>query len=169
MSIQTSATPLNGREAATMLKNQSNHLIDATPMLDEATSFHRCTLEGEFKLTAYPEDVPVPAKEFKFNVDSINTKRGENEEIFEYVKKLETNREELLHLLQKIDEELGIYAPQTKVEFKFEAGDEPDKLRIEQGLPIPVVRKVGGRNVETYVNAQQNKVTGAFQLGGNKK
>jgi hypothetical protein len=167
MSLQTTATPLNGHEAATMLKNQSNHLIEQTPMLDEASSFHRCTIEGEFKLTAYPADVPTPKKEFAFNVDSVNTKKGENEEVFEYVKKLETHREELIHLLQLIDEQLEIYAPQLKVEFKLEAGDEPDKLRIEQGLPIPVVQKVGTRSVENYVNVQKTS-TGAFQIGGKK-
>jgi hypothetical protein len=168
MPLQTTATPLNGREVATMLKNQSNHLIDQTPMLDEASSFHRCTIEGEFKLTAYPADVPTPKKEFAFNVDSISTKRAENEEVFNYVKKLETNREELLHLLQQIDEQLEIYAPQMKIGFKLEAGDEPDKLRIEQGLPIPIVQKVGNRNVENYVNVKKNLSTGAFEIGGKK-
>jgi hypothetical protein len=149
MPLQTTATPLNGREVATMLKNQSNHLIDQTPMLDEASSFHRCTIEGEFKLTAYPADVPTPKKEFAFNVDSISTKRAENEEVFNYVKKLETNREELLHLLQQIDEQLEIYAPQMKI--RLNNGEALENIRRtnslweEDSLEGEEIEKVYGR------------------------
>lgn len=168
MPLQTSATPINGREAADLLKRQSNHLIDNTPGLDEATSYHRCTIEGEFKLTAYPADVPTPAKEFKFNVDSISTTRKENEEVLAYVARLETIRNELLSRLNEVGEELERYAPQTSVPFKLEAGDEPDKLRIENGLPIPVAQKVGGRIVENYVQANKNPMTGGFHFGAKR-
>jgi len=168
MPLQTSATPINGREAAEMLKRQANHLIENTPGLDFASSYHRCTLEGTFKLTAYPNDIPTPAKEFSFDVNSISTTRKENEEHFAYIKRLETIREELIHRLEEATELLDKLAPVTEIQFKLEAGDTPDKLRIEQGLPIPVTQRVGGRTIEDYAEVTKNPTTGTFQFGKGK-
>lgn len=170
-SIQTSATPINGKEAAETIKNQVLHLIENTPGLDVATSYHRFSVKGSFQIGAYPDDVPLPFKEIEFDINSISTTRKENEELFEYVKRLETVREELLNRLEEADKLLDIYNPVTRVEFNLntirDGEDKPDALRIEQGLPIPVVVKAGGRSVEVYKQASP-KPGGGFQFGSGR-
>lgn len=171
MTLQTSATPINGREAAEMIKRQVTHLIENTPGLDEASAYHRVTIVGNFKLKAYPADVPCPAKEIEFDVNSVSTTKKENEEVFLYVQRMETVREELIHRLQEVTDILDEVNPEVQVEFNLNAGTKPDELRIEQGLPIPVTEKVDGRTIEKYVPVVKNKATGNFQFatGRNNK
>jgi hypothetical protein len=168
MTFQTTATPMNGKEGADLLELQFLHLLRNTPGLDFASSYHRLALEGYFRIKAYPADIPYPAKDIAFDVNSVSTNRGENEEVFEYVKKLETIREELIHRLQQVTEILETINPVTEVQFKLEAGDKPDELRIQHGLPVPVVEKRGGRNIEIHKQVIQDKNTGQFRFGGNR-
>lgn len=168
MTLQTTATPINGKEGADMIERQFLHLLRNTPGLDFASSYHRFAIEGSFKIKAYPADIPYPAKEIAFDVNSVSTTKGENEEVFIYVKRLETIREELIGYLQNVNEVLDKVNPVTEVQFKLEAGDEPDKLRIEQQLPIPVVEKRGGRNIEVHREVIKDNNTGQFRFGGAK-
>lgn len=164
-SIQTTATPINGQEAAEILKNQATFLIENTPGLDFASSYHRLTMEGSFKLKAYPADIEYPAKDFEFDINSVSTTKKENEDKFAYIERLETVRNELIHRLDEVTQLLDTLAPVSEVPFELSAGDTPDKLRIEQGLSIPVARKVEGRTVEEYTEAHKDKNTGTFAFG----
>lgn len=167
-SVQTTSTPINGEEARKIIEQQFDHLLEHTPGLDFASAYHKFTVKGEFEIGAYPADTPTPRKEIEFDVNSIATTRKENEEVLEYTKRLNTIREELLFRLQEVNDLLDVYNPITRVEFDLTTDDngesKPDKLRIEQGLPIPVVTKAGGRNVEVYRDVQK-RTDGGFQFG----
>lgn len=173
MAFQTTATPLNGEEARRLIELTIKRILDQTPGLDVASAYHRITIRQTFEISAYPSDIPTPSKEIEFNVDSLSTKRGENEEHFAYLSRLETQRDELIATLEKITDVLDKANPVIKAEIPElhtlnQAGEsEPDRLRIEQGLPIPVVTKESGRMVEGYVQVKKEK--SGFFFGGGKK
>jgi hypothetical protein len=161
--LQTTATPFNGKEAKQLLKIEFDKLLDNTPGLDFGTSYHRLVINGNFKLSAYPSDTPTPVREFEKVFDSPSTVRLENEEHFQYIRRLETIREELVHKLSELTSYLDQANPTIENEFVQDAGNSPDQLRIESGLPIPVVTRVSGKSVETYVDV--NNSGGKFQFG----
>ena len=163
MAIQTTLTPINGKEAKQLIDIQLKRILDQIPGLDMATSYHRLTISGTVVLTAYPADTPTPKIEFAFNIDSPQTRNGDNKDHLDKIKYLETVRDELMDRLNKITEELDKSSPVMEGSFNLEAGDQPDILRIENGLSIPVVEKSGGRNVETYKQVNIDK--GKLQFG----
>jgi len=169
-SIQTTSTPINGEEAKKFIQNQFDKLLDNTPGLDFASAYHKFTVKGEFEITAYPADVPTPKKEFEFDIKSITANQQDFLDEESYLQRLSTIREELIHRLDEITQYLDDRNPITRVEFDLDTIDpidgqsKPDKLRIEQGLQIPVVTKSAGRSIETYVDVEK-KSNGGFQFG----
>lgn len=170
MSIQTSGAAINGKEAKQLIDIQWKKFLEETPGLDLATSYHRLGIEIHFKLSAYPSDTPVPKREIEFRIDSEATKNLENEEHFSAISRLETLRNEYLFKLEQINEELDILNPITIADIEVNAGNEPDTLRIENGLPVLVTEKVGGRTVEKEVVVSQSKANqeNGFKFGGSR-
>lgn len=157
MSIETTLTPINGKEAKDLIKLQISKILEQTPGLDFATSYHKLEIKGEIKLSAYPADTPVPKIELNFSLDAplLGTEEIQND--LERIMILEAKREELLGLLVKLNETLDKVNPQTESTFELDAGSEPDNLRIQEGLPIPIVRKSGGRYIETTMEVKLGK------------
>src|SRR3954469_13831928 len=98
MSIQTTATPINGEEARKMIDKHVRNILDNTPGLDFATSYHQFALELWFKITGYPTDefTKYPMRDAKFNIEAPSLKSKEGEEAIKYAERLETIRQELI-------------------------------------------------------------------------
>src|SRR5207237_5328544 len=116
---------------------------------------------------AYPADTPVPKIELNFSLDAPLLGTEEIQNHMEQVTVLEAKREELLGLLVIVNEALDKVNPQAESTFELNAGDERDNLRIAGGLPIPVVRKSGGRYVETVMEVRIGK-DNKPSMGGNE-
>lgn len=155
--LETTSTPINGKEAKELINIQLKKILDSTPGLDLATSYHRIIIKLNFELSAYPSDYAsrFPKREVEFNIDSLSTSKGENESELQRIQRLETSRQELLGYLAKLTDELEQANPKYSAEIELSATNSPDDLRIDEGLPIPVTKRIGGRTVEEYMGVER--------------
>lgn len=151
---------LNGKEIRDILKGKFNFELDRTPYLKLGNSFHKAVLDYGFTMSAYPADVPVPEKEFQITLESATATSPEAIKQFEKAEQLEEQIKLLERQAGQI-EELLIAAKEClstiKQTFEFTEGhvdgEFPDKARIANDLPVPVVDTKGGKRVETTLPA----------------
>lgn len=130
--------PINGKEARQILKHDHNEKVDKIYLFKEGAAFHRLHIMYAMTCTCYPADCPVPTLEFEI----ARSAKGynENEDYIQQadkIKSLETKREELVSGIERIDKILSVIRPVVEIEGDLQAGDIPDKLRVEHGLSVP--------------------------------
>ncbi len=137
---QPTYEPINGLEGRKLLKRDINEKIDKLPLMNGGNSFHRFHAIYSLIITAYPVDCPVPTAEYEFarnapefdqNLHYIEGKTKSDE--------LKTLKQNLLNHIEKIDKVLEVISPEVEIEGDLSAGDIPDELRTEHGLPVPKI------------------------------
>ena len=172
MPIQTTGTPLNGQEVFNLLLKNFRQFLESVPGLEMGRSYRQVSLKLKFESSCFPFDeyTKSPKFEFDFDVNSTEAKSVEGEAWLEEIKRLETVRTELTDKLTALNNFLDKVNPVATTELEMSTvingEDKPDILRIEQGLPIPVVERVGGRSVEVYKDVTK---TPGFNFGGKRK
>lgn len=157
--VESTYTPMNGSEAKKALNNNTRNRIDGISGFKMGLAFHKLKIEYEMKVTAYPADVPVPEAEFAFIINSPDLeKQSELLENFDKIEILEAKKERLLQGIRDIDKILDIARPIYEIKATLDAGDAPDELRIQEGLPVPMIKTgLGGRKSEVYVGGAEIK------------
>lgn len=169
MSLETTATHINGAEAKQALKNSAAKglerikqelfiRIDKIKYLNLGAAFPRFKAEYAVVVTAYPSDIPVPEAEFIIAINTPEVTKAELQEHFSEIEVIEAKRERLLKGVELCDNILDLVRPVGMVEETLSAGNIPDELRIAQGLKIPMIKTEGGRRSEVYVSAEELKV-----------
>ena len=156
---------LNGEEIRTIIKNRIFKEVDNLPFLKRGNSFHRAKVQFAFVMQAYPADVPVPDdKEIEFSIDSkgldenkeILNKLEKTDDSVEKVNELQLLADRVNELLEAARENLPHLIREHEVQGEID-GNAPDKVRIENELPVTVEEIKGGKRVEKQVSAVQFK------------
>lgn len=141
--MNTIYTPLNGNEIKSIISKQFNQWVESLYLLKAYSAFHKASLKLNFEMTAYPSDVPVPKGELSFDLLPKLF-----EDVKDKFKKHINTIEELEVLKNEIDDILDLVNPFAKRYRELEAGDIPDKLRVEHGLPVLVMDNSRGKTRE---------------------
>lgn len=158
--MQGTYAALNGAEIRRITKANLETEIDKLKYLSMGNSFHRAHIEFGFTMTAFPSDVPVPEREFIFDIDAATAdsieaiKQFEKvEELDEQISKLQEQKNKLETLIFEASEVRGNLVKESEINVSINAGDKPDIVRIDNNLDVPVVETKGGKTVETTAPA----------------
>lgn len=156
---------LNGEEIRTIIKNRISKEVDNLPFLKRGNSFHRAKVQFAFVMQAYPADVPVPDdKEIEFYIDAKGLDESEDilrrleniDDSVEKVNELQLLADRVNKLLEEARENMPHMIREHEVQGDID-GAMPDKVRIENELPVTVEEMKGGKRVEKQVSAVQFK------------
>lgn len=158
--MQGTYAALNGAEIRRLTKSQLDAEVDKLKYLSLGNSFHRVHVEFGFTMTAYPADVPVPEREFFFDIDSSTAASPEAikqfekvEELDKQIAKLQEQKNQIEELIFEANEVRSSLVKESEISLSVNAGDKPDITRIENNLDVPVVETKGGKTVETTAPA----------------
>jgi hypothetical protein len=154
MSLEATATPLNGMEVRKACKNKLKEFIDALPMLKEGNAFKQADIKMSYRMKAYPADCPVPTGDFQM---LIGLAEGEDAEFDKDKKKLELlieKRNIILENVNKINNFLNKCMTITEEDIIIKDNGIPDEVRIANKLPVPMIQTQMGRRSEILVNAE---------------
>ncbi len=161
--MQSTYNALNGQEIRKITKNNIIAEIDKLKYLSIGNSFHRASIQFAFTMTAYPSDVPVPEKEFEFEIDAASAVSPEAlkqfkkvEELDEQISTLQQQKNDIEALILEAQDIRSTLVIESEVEVVVD-GDKPDEARIKSGLDIPVMETKGGKTIETTIPASQFK------------
>lgn len=171
MSVQTIYAALNGLEIKQICKQKLNQAIDNLPLLKIGNTFHRAEVQFGFTMTAYPTDVPVPQKELEFHLVDETLEPSWNAYVLK-LKDLVTAENRLLANQKQIEDILDIIRDaksklilEDEALLTIDAGDTPDRIRVETGLDIPVAQRdssgkmnEGGVAVSSLFKKKENQV-----------
>lgn len=155
---------LTGSEIKQIAKNRINREIDQLPYLREGNSFHNANVQVGIVITAFPADVPVPNLDLEFSINSKSLEEVESaakqietaEEIAKAIEKLQDIKENAVKLTEELLEKRAAIVFENEIEFEFN-GNQPDKTRIENNLPVTVERVKDGKRGEIKVEAMEFK------------
>jgi hypothetical protein len=152
--IQTTANALNGQEIKDIIKVRLEKIIQDIPLLRVGNTFASASVEFAFSMKAYPADIPVPDDfevEFELLPPSDEDKQSA-ENLKKFVNKLIDQRDEVF---EKFEEQIGKYVMMIENGDSFSTASAPDKTRIENNLPIPVIQETStGQRVEVAIDAK---------------
>lgn len=157
--MEATYSALNGKEIRELLKRETCDRIDKIPGLKIGLTFHRAQLHFGFTMEAFPADVPVPEKEFVFQINSDLTKTGENDNHFSKVEILQAKLNNLIEqqtkleeLVEEAEQALASIKLEVEEEIHLDAGNDPNVIRSANKMPIPVMSKTSdGKRVESEV------------------
>lgn len=155
--------PLTGREIREIAKFRIGKEIDSMPYLREGNSFHNVNVQIGILMTAYPEDVPVPNLDLNFDIpsdiDKLETSINQvktAEDLAKYIERLDEHIANMQELQTKAIEARNNLVFETEVEQEFN-GNQPDKTRVENNLPVTVEKIGGGKRGEVKVDPVEFK------------
>lgn len=154
---QPSYHAINGREAKQILKHDINDKIEKIHLFKEGSAFHRLHIMYSLVATCYPSDCPVPTLEYEV----ARSAKGfdEQKDFIDQKEKVEILRAKKLELekgIERIDQILSVIRPTIEIEESLNAGNTPDKLRIEHGLPVP--RVVTSTDVDGFTSKAEQYI-----------
>lgn len=152
--IQTTANALNGQEIKDIIKVRLEKIIQDIPLLRVGNTFASASVEFAFSMKAYPLDIPVPDDfEIEFELLSPSDEDKENaENLKKFVNRLIDQRDEIF---EKFEDKISKYVTIVEKGDSFSTASAPDKTRIENNLPIPVIQESStGQRVETLIDAK---------------
>lgn len=158
--MQGTYAALNGAEIRRITKANLESEIDKLKYLSMGNSFHRAHIEFGFTMSAYPADVPVPEREFSFEIDAATADSTEAikqftkvEELDKQIGKLQEQKNSIETLIFEASEVRESLVKESEISVSVNAGDKPDIVRIDNNLDVPVVETKGGKTVETTAPA----------------
>lgn len=154
---QPSYHAINGREAKQCLKHDIGLKIEDISKFKEGAAFHRLHIMYSMVCTAYPADCPVPTLDYEV----ARSAKGfdEQKDYIEQKEKIDVLVAKKLELekgIERIDQILSVIRPVIEIEGDLNAGNTPDKLRIEHGLPVP--RIVTSTDVDGFTSKAEQYI-----------
>lgn len=158
MSLQAQYSPISGEEGRSALKSAIGKKIDLMPMMKRGHAYHRFQADGHIKISAIPSDVPVPEVDFKaltIDADAEDKMPATFKTVVEQIKQLEMAKDNLQKRIDRINITLASIRPQEDIEISLSAGDKPDELRLQEDLPVPMIKSGGKGMQEVMVPAEE--------------